>query len=102
MFNRNRERSVSVSIKLKSIHQSLEDSKDINLKNHIIGLLKVGRSMVNQNEIGRAESLRDQSNELDANIHNFNNFMEIDKTQTKVRDQVNYFFVIKINCFRNC
>ena len=88
MKERNRNHSISVSSKTKSIKEYILDNKEINLKNYLIGLLKGERTYINDKELNVTKALKNSEIELDMNLHQFNEYSEKEKSVSKGNEQV--------------
>ncbi len=88
MKERNRNHSISVTSKTKSIKEYILDNKEINLKNYLIGLLKSERTYINDKELQVTGSLKMSENELDKNLFAFGQYTEREKNENKKKDQV--------------
>jgi len=95
MKERNRNHSISVTSKTKSIKEYILDNKEINLKNYLIGLLKNERTYLNDKEINITKSLKNSEMELDINMHQFNGYSEKEKNVNKANEQAIIFIKIR-------
>ena len=82
---KNKGSTINSKSKFKSV--VLMDSKEICLKNYLIGLLKESRTDLNEKEKNITKALRDSENRLDTDYRNFIDFVEGTKKKQKKEEE---------------
>ena len=81
---KNKGSTINSKSKFKSV--VLMDSKEICLKNYLIGLLKEKRTDINEKERNIEKALKDSENQLDRDCKEFIDFVEETKKKLKLED----------------
>ena len=82
---KNKGSTINSKSRLKSV--VMNDTKEICLKNYLIGLLKEKRTDINEKERNITKALRDSENKLDLDYKNFLNFVEGTKRKQKKEEE---------------
>ena len=81
---KNKGSTINSKSKFKSV--VLMDSKEISLKNYLIGLLKDKRTDINEKERNIEKALKESENQLDRDCKEFIDFVEDTKRRLKLED----------------
>ena len=81
---KNKGSTINSKSKFKSV--VLMDSKEISLKNYLIGLLKDKRTDINEKERNIEKALKESENQLDRDCKEFIDFVEDTKRKLKLED----------------
>ena len=82
---KNKGSTINSKSRLKSV--VMNDTKEICLKNYLIGLLKEKRTDINEKERNITKALRDSENKLDSDYKNFLDFVEGTKKKQKKEEE---------------
>ena len=83
MKERMKNKGNAITSKHRMRNLVMNDTRDICLKNYLIGLLKESRTDLNEKEKNITKALRDSENRLDTDYRNFIDFVEGTKKKQK-------------------
>ena len=87
MRERMKNKGSTINSKSRKKNVVMNDTREICLKNYLIGLLKEKRTDINEKERNITKALRDSENKLDLDYKNFLNFVEGTKRKQKKEEE---------------
>ena len=87
MKERMKNKGNAITSKHRMRNLVMNDTRDICLKNYLIGLLKESRTDLNEKEKNITKALRDSENRLDTDYRNFIDFVEGTKKKQKKEEE---------------
>ena len=87
MRERMKNKGSTINSKSRKKNVVMNDTREICLKNYLIGLLKEKRTDINEKERNITKALRDSENKLDSDYKNFLDFVEGTKKKQKKEEE---------------